>query len=144
MVSSVKTPPPTCALDTDSAIPTALHWLSTHDAERRFGICRTSLRLLCRRHPELAVRASCTGSPTGWHWQINAAALGRLIGHRVDLDAAAFRFGVPRPTFECLRGGRLGLVLALLPLTTRPRGRPPRPRPPEPRHAVTEADHATG
>ena len=117
-----------CAIG--ARVASALCMLTAAEAARRFGIGRTTALQLCRDHwPDLgAIRVPGGPGAAGWHWLIDPAALGLLLGD-LDLAAAAERFGVAVETFAGLHPGRIGVLFALLPLPDRPRPQPHRPSP---------------
>lgn len=123
LVVTAPFPTVVCASPTQSASPSRL---STPEAERRFGICRTSIREQCWRHPEIAIQEHGKRGPTGWHWMVDGAALAAVLGDRIDRAAAARRFHVPRSTFDGLPPDQLGTLLATLPLAKPRKRRPPR------------------
>jgi hypothetical protein len=113
--------------------------LTTAEAARRFGVPRQILVYLCRRFPGLADRQSGAGGPQRMRYLIDPPQLGILLEGRIDLAAAASRFNIALETLTQHDAARLGMLLAVLPLATRPHRRGRRPTP---RISATGAGHA--
>jgi hypothetical protein len=119
--------------------------LITADAERRFNIPRETIFRWWRDHPAIASTAPGGKGRSGYHLlvdpielAIQAAAHGRL-----DLAAAATRFNVPAEIFAEHQDnpGRIGMLLALLPIATPTGRRRRRTDPPDAPAPVAEARH---
>jgi hypothetical protein len=115
--------------------------LTTNEAARRFGVPRQMLVYLCRRVPGLAERQTGAGGPQRVRYLIDPPQLGLLLAERIDIAAAAALFGVPLETLTGYDPAHLGMLLAVLPLATKPHRRGGRR--PTPRTSATGAGHAS-